>query len=336
VLRAPGATDYLDVGLANGVDHVYRLQYLLQSGALSPYSETIATPGPLRPWVSDFSSARLLRITADARVAVPEPTSPLQSPSDIAADTPRGRIWIADTFAGQVIGYAPATGVEIRLGGLQDPQAIAVDPDSGSVWVCDGSLNQVLKYDPAVPGGPVAFRPNVANPLGLALDVVDGSVWVCERNGDKLRHLDAFAQPIAAADVAAPSRVAVDSLTRSAWVTSFTSRQVVRVMADAQPRDTLGGFSGPIGISIDARRGRIWIADAAANRIVVLDRAGNELFRVPNLSEVREIAIDLATGEAWATCPGEGALVHVSADGVVLLSLRGMSEPYDVVIERFP
>ena len=196
-LLVPGVTGYLDPGLANGVDHAYRLQYVLQAGALSPASETIATPGPLRPWVSDFARGQLVRITADARVNTTEPTSALQSPSDLAADTPRGRIWIADTFAGRVIGYSPATGGEIDLGGLQDPQAIAVAPDNGYVWVCDGSLNQVLLFDPNAPGGAVAVR-GVTNPLSVAVDALDGSAWVCERGADRLRHLDASAQPIAA------------------------------------------------------------------------------------------------------------------------------------------
>src|SRR5207249_4952129 len=104
-------------------------------------------------------------------------------------------------------------------------------------------------------------------------------------------------------------------------------RQVTHLTAGGSIVETFGGFSGPIGISVDSRAGRIWVADAVAGAVVALDRRGNRLLRVGGLPTVREVAVDLATGDAWATVPGAGQLVVIASDGTIRSRASGLAQP---------
>ena len=66
-LLPTSASQFNDFGLINGVEHSYRLYYVLATGLAGSPAEDAATPGPLRPWVTDFSGHALLRLTPDNR-----------------------------------------------------------------------------------------------------------------------------------------------------------------------------------------------------------------------------------------------------------------------------
>jgi len=326
-LLPTSTTSIGDFGLLNGVDHHYRLYFVFLSGTSGPPAEDVATPGPLRPWVADGGLGSLVRLTADGRHVAFEQTG-FPGPSGVAVDMAGGLVWLTDPFAHIVTIYDPSTGNQIVIGSsLVSPGAVAIDPADRTAWVCDAGINQVLHFTPS--GGPAipAQLTSIDDPLDVAVDPTDRSVWVCERGADHVRHYSATGVLSATATVTAPSRVAVDSLTHEAWVTSFDGRNVVRLSPAAVPLNTVGGFSGPIGIAVDARRGRIWVADALGDRLVALRRDGSVEFRVAGLSEVRAIALDLASGEAWCTTPGSGRVARVSAAGVVLQNAGGLGAP---------
>ena len=92
-------------------------------------------------------------------------------------------------------------------------------------------------------------------------------------------------------------------------------------------------LADPIGIAVDSRRGRIWVADPSADVLVALHLDGSVEHRLRGLPEVREVAVDLATGEAWATVPGARAVVRVSSAGTILRELFGFDEPEDIALD---
>jgi DNA-binding beta-propeller fold protein YncE len=167
----------------------------------------------------------------------------------------------------------------------------------------------------------------------VAFDPIDGSAWACERTGDDVRHVNYAGAASGSATTPQPSRVAVDSVTRRIWVTSFTDRSVRVFGSNGFPADTIPGLGGPIGIAIDSRAGRIWVADAGADRVLVYDRSGNELFRV-GLLEPLEIALDATSGEAWVVLSTAGQVARIASDGRVLVRAGGLIQPYDIAIER--
>lgn len=319
-----------DFGLANGLKHYYRLYYVFESGNGVLPAEDFGTPGPMRPWISDGGRGSLVRVTADGRRVAFEDAA-YSAPAGVAVDITGGRVWITDPGAAEVVVYDPSTTNRATIGPpLVSPSAVAVDPGDLSGWVCDPGLNQVLHFTPA--GNPAVPSQlfSIDNPIDVAVDPTDRSVWVCERGADHLRHYAYDGSPIGAATVIAPSRVAVDSTTREAWVTSFTRAVVVRVSGGTTfptPRDTVSGFQGPIGIAVDFRRGRIWVADALAGQVVALRRDGSVEFRVSGLSEVRSIAVDVQSGEAWCTVPGIGQVARLSPTGALIDAAGGLSRP---------
>ena len=151
---------------------------------------------------------------------------------------------------------------------------------TANVWgpiSVDEERNLVFHYTEAGGTALPAFVGPFDLPIALSLDPNDGSICVCESLGDRVRCFSSAGESRWSAMVTQPSRVAVDSSTREVWVTSFTRRNVVRLSPAGTVLDTVVGFQGPIGIAVDPRRGRIWVADACNHRIQVFDTDGKLL-----------------------------------------------------------
>jgi DNA-binding beta-propeller fold protein YncE len=324
-------TGYNDVGLANGVDHSYRLFYVFSDGLGSHPAEDVATPGSARPWVVDASRGTLNQLTPDARhIALQR--SGFSSPTTVAVDPYTGRVWMSDDLAGKVFTLDPVSGSSVTIPDFFEPGAIAVYPSDHSAWVCDERRDQVDHLTPLGDPATLPIAP-LELPLSVAVDSLDGSVMICEREGNRLRRHNSHGALTWTAVIDRPSRVAWDPVPREAWVTSFEAGKVSHVALDGQVIVTFPNFSGPIGIAVDSDRGRIWVAEALADRLTALDRDGNVEFRVEGLSEVRDVSVDPTTGEAWVVAPGTGEVVRISPTGAVLRRLGGFSLPYGVAID---
>lgn len=331
-LLPPVTTRYADVGLLNGLDHVYRLVFVFEGeGERGRSADEIATPGSARPWVTDADLGELARITPDGRhVAFALPG--LSAPNSVAADPSNGLVWVSDGLAGRVVVLNPWTGATVTIPGLVSPAALALDVAGHTAWVCDERDRTLYHFDTS--GTPVGtpIEP-IDTPIGVAIDPADRSVWVAERGASRVRHYGENHALLGSTAVDRPSRVAVDSLTRNPWVTSFASRQVFQLDPAGAVVRAIPGFQGPIGVAVDARRGRIWVADALANQVVALDRAGTVLFRSGGISEVRDVSVDPWSGEVWAVAPGTGEVVRLSPAGTILRRLGGFRQPLGVSVD---
>jgi DNA-binding beta-propeller fold protein YncE len=326
------ATSYFDFGLENGTTYRYRLYYMFNGTAGGVPAEDFGTPGPLKPYCTDLSRRTLIGATADGHHIVSE-TGGFFGPTHIAVDPSRGVVWISDTYDGEVFIIDPLSGGRTAIRGLAEPVAIALDPIDRSAWVCDQALNAVFHYDAGgLPASPPSLSP-ITTPIGVATDPTYGVLWVCERGADQVRRYTRTGALIGSTPMGAPSRVAVDSLTSDAWVTSLEGQRVVRISAATGAVVGTVSLSGPIGVAVDARRDRIWVADARAGQLVSVLRGSTIEFRVGGLVETREVAVDVATGDAWVTCPGIRALVRVSAAGAIVERLTDLSDPYGVALD---
>jgi DNA-binding beta-propeller fold protein YncE len=118
-------------------------------------------------------------------------------------------------------------------------------------------------------------------------------------------------------------------------VTSFTRGEVYRVPPSFSAiEDSVTSFSGPLGVAVDSRRGRIWIADATAGQVVGLDRTGAVQVRVLGLDEARDVAVDLDTGDVWVSVTGRGEVAHLSATGAVLTRLDAFAQPLGIAVSN--
>lgn len=324
---------YTDLSRTNDVDVTYRIHYVLGSNELSAqYSEGVATPGRIFPYVTEFANGTVARATPDARY-ISVRFGGFESPNDIAVDPATGTYWTSDTFD-NAVEIQELSGLFRRITGLGQPSALALDLTNETAWICEPTADAVSHYTRfGTLATPSRLNAVIDNPLDVAVDPINRTVWVCERNGNRIRAFQPNGQPLWATGVTAPSRVAVDSVTKAGWVTSFESRKVTAFSSAGARLDSVTSLSGPIGVEIDARRGLIWIADAVSGRIVVVNRQAEEQFVVNGLSQVREIDIDLVTGNAWATVPGLNAVAVISPQGQQLRLLTGFRNPTGVVVD---
>jgi DNA-binding beta-propeller fold protein YncE len=86
-------------------------------------------------------------------------------------------------------------------------------------------------------------------------------------------------------------------------------------------------------VAVDARRGRIWIADPTAGRVTALYRDGVEEFRVTGLPDAGELAVDPATGEAWAVLGVTGSVARISPGGAILRVQGGLRVPIAIAVD---
>lgn len=327
----PTVTRYVDVGLLNGLDHDYRLYYVLASGPGAGPAEDIATPGPQVPWVADGADAALLEVTADGRHVAASHTGFVR-PVSVAVDTVSNHVWSSDPDAAEVRVLDASTGVSLTIPVSGTPGAIATVAGDSSAWVCaeDGGL--VLHLGPE--GQRLGIWSGFALPLGIAISGFDGSLWVCEHDGNRVWRRDFDLGTSTSVTLSQPSRVAVDASTGEAWVTSFSNALVWKLSPTDTPMDTLGGFVGPVGIAVDSQRGNVWIADPAGDQVFVFDVNGTRRFTVGGLPGARSVAVDPVTGDGWVAAISSGEIIRISATGTVIRRLAGAGEPNDIAVMR--
>ena len=323
----------LDLTVSNGATYRYRLYYVIRGALANLPAEDQATPGPLRPWVADAGAGQLDQLTPDGRHVVSSATDAggLQS---LAVDPSTSRVWTSASLDGMVTVREPGGLFPVLITGLSQPFTLAVSPLDHGAWVCElgGSLAHLAPDGSRLAPGEI---PNLGLPTGVAVSPHDYSVWLCENGGNSVRHYDSSGGKNGVVPLPLPSRVAVDSVSGRALVTSFNSGRVWLLSATtAAVTDSSSAASGPIGIAVDPRRGHVWVADALGNRVLVLDSATLAvLLTVPGISEPRDVDVDLATGEAWVVARGTEEILRLSPTGQVLQRLGGFSDLAEVRLD---
>src|SRR6185369_8642348 len=127
------------------------------------------------------------------------------------------------------------------------PAALAVDPLARVTWVCDES-GKLYAFGPAGNVSGTVLEP-LELPIGIAVDVFDRSVVVAERAGGRLRRYALDHGLLSTLSIDRPSRVAIDSLDRRVWVTSFEAGTLTKIPPSFSAFEaTVPGFGGPIGV----------------------------------------------------------------------------------------
>jgi sugar lactone lactonase YvrE len=328
---SPASGVFNDLTVTNGVTYEYRLYFVFSDGPGNEPAEDRATPGPIRPWVTEFNGHSVTRITPDGRHVTARSTG-FTSANDVAVDRNTGIVWVSDTFAGIVQVFDPGQGTFVNISGLSEPGDLVLDLSDETGWICDpgsGLVRHFTRFGTEVPSSTL---PLLDEPLGAAFEQANRILWICERGGDRVRTF-LNATPQWQVPVPKPSRVAVDSLTREGWVTSFSSGKVYKISAAGALLDSVTNLAGPIGVAVDPRRGRIWICDAASDRLIAIHRDTSPEFVVGGLQEVREVAVDLSNGDAWATVPGANSVVRIDASGQIVTQATGLNDPTSVAID---
>ena len=158
---------------------------------------------------------------------------------------------------------------------------------------------------------------------------------MCEFTGNRVRHFASDGTAIATTSLSGPARVAVDSVNHVAWVSSPDRGLVTLLGADGRHLDSLSVARTPLGVTIDCDHDRVWIADVNSNRVIVVTLSTRATERViTGLTAPRDIAIDRVSGEAWVVASGDRAIDRLSATGVELERVGGLTSPAEVRFDR--
>ena len=223
-------------------------------------------------------------VRGQAAREIPGPLLSYPTGLALAAD---GTVWIASTYADQLVRVNPADGSRrtIQLAQRTHPIGLQVDA-RGAVWYAASGLGLVGRVAP------------------------DG------------RTVHEFALPAmqsARAAIPSPWALALDAGSRQVWFTVPSDGLVARVGQDAQPvkrgfvvTETRldGPASRPEGIAVDAR-GVVWVAELGADRLASIDAQGTvSRLDLPPGSRPRGLAV-APDGTIWATLFGSGRLLAV-------------------------
>ncbi len=326
----PLSTTFLDTNVSNDRRYDYRLSYIFDGEISAVAAEDFATPGRLRPWVSDAGASEVLLLSADGRRVVFAERG-FSSPVPLAVDPADGRVWVGDNYTGEVT--LLLFGTRVRITSFLRPIAIALDPRDGSAWVCDENLGEVGHYTrDGVRATPPRIGP-FSLPIASAIDPVDGTIWVCDNGARQVQVFNADGTRRRTIDTPRPSRIAIHPVTRDAWVTSFEQGVVLRLPYDGLGFEQFDGFRGPIGIAVDGARNRVWVAEAVAGRVLALDTDGTIERAVTGYPEAREIAVDPHTGNAWVVVARTRRIAVVTPEGAEIGAVEGLAGPLGIALD---
>jgi DNA-binding beta-propeller fold protein YncE len=165
---------------------------------------------------------------------------------------------------------------------------------------------------PAVPARPhvvVAF-PAGSRPSGVA--VADGSVWVGHRTLAEVWRLDPVTGRVQARiPTGEQSPSLVTSVGGQVWAAAQSSGDSTVLRIDpASNAVTASRPVGAIASAIAAGDGRVWVASATGNEVIVLSASGDELARVPVPGGPSAIGLD--RGGAWVVSGLDGRLTRIT------------------------
>lgn len=328
----PTSSSYIDGGVLNGERVRYRLYYVLHGATENLPAEDEATPGALRPWVVEVGGSHLTRLTPDGRDVLFR-SSGLGQVQSLAVSPATGAVWCSASYDGRLSWCDPGGNPQLQLTGLHQPFSIALSPQDGSAWVCELSGQVAHIGSDGIARAPGTIAP-LDDPQGIAVSPRDFSVWICERLGNHVLHYGPTGTPLGTTTLPQPSRVAMDSLANLTWVASYGTGRLWILNAVGAVLDSTLQVSGPVGIAVDRARGRVWIADAVAGRLLALDPVTlDELFRVSGLPGAWDVSVDPGSGEAWVTVRGLNEVVRVGLDGTILDRCGGLSDPIEVRLD---
>ncbi len=236
-------------------------------------------------------------------------------PSVVAVDSTRNLVFVTSVRSNTIAvldGSTRAVVATITRPPGGKGVALAVDPAAGRLYDLDSALGQVLVWD-ETSHALLARWPAPPGPRGVAVDSAAGRVYVTSAAGGVGFFTvlnQATGAKITSRSVGTdPRGIAVDPTTGQAWVADAAT-QVVYVV---DPKSALEANFYPIAdgafaVAIDPRPGarRVWVAGGRGVTVVLPDR--NMIAGTAGTgAAVSSVAVDPATGFAYAVTPGAAA-----------------------------
>ena len=204
----------------------------------------------------------------------------------------------------EIIRVSDAGFLQLRLTGFVDPVALAVDPNTGNCWIADtgtGSVTQVT------PEGDVRFTvDNVGRPVALAIDPGSGECWGIDND----------------------------------------THQIFKLETDGVRTVTVTGLTNPIRLACSPVDGTCWIVDQEGQTVVLLRMSVPNGYNIKQRQDFHsaasgfvspsDVSIDVVTGNAWISDPGQNMLAKLTLDGRLIRKFTGIISPIAVLVDPEP
>ncbi|MBI4869909.1 MAG: hypothetical protein HY816_23455 [Candidatus Wallbacteria bacterium] len=212
-------------------------------------------------------------------------------------------------------------------------RSLAVDPPREALWVLERE-SQLHRVSTRAPGdyslssSPVFHTPNgsVRARGRIAVDGRDGSLVVSDQDVFISRVTNSITLPRRVSRISAgnsselfasgrgigifdtPGDVAVNAFDSSVWVANEAPAGAWVVKVDASGKEVVrvGGFKGPLALSVDPFTGALWVADTGASRVHKLTPTGVRQFDLAGFSRPGDLAV--LPGDSIKGAPFVGAL----------------------------
>jgi hypothetical protein len=202
-----------------------------------------------------------------ARVSGLNVCEEIGSPSRIAVDAGRKRVWVLETVGDRLLQYNLDGKEQLAIRDVKG-SALAVDPASGNVWVAAGigqlGKSRIEVYD----GKGKRLATHRVNAYDLAYDPKSKAMWAVEK---QLVKLSLDGKVLVRKDVASWCAVslAVNPTTGDVWAVSRLyakdrgKNALMCFDGEGKPRHTidLGDEANPFRVAVNARDGSVWVAN---------------------------------------------------------------------------
>lgn len=132
-----------------------------------PYPSRVSVDSTSREgWVTSYERGTVSRFSLDGQPL--GPISGFRSPLGVAADPRRGRVWVADPGAGQVIALTSDGSEEFRVTGLTDAGELSIDEGTGDAWVVLGYPGSLARISPT--GTVTRVLGGFQSPIAVSVD----------------------------------------------------------------------------------------------------------------------------------------------------------------------
>jgi DNA-binding beta-propeller fold protein YncE len=246
-------------------------------------------------------------------------TYPLNSPQGLALDF-KGNLYVANNSGNQVLVYDTSyqqVSSKTITHDVVNPNGLAFDP-SGNLWVVNAGNSSIVEYSPAGVVESDFYTYNGGVPYAIAVDAI-GDVWVETDYATVMVYPQGSVIPQASFSNPTDAFTGIATYQGIAVIGTNTQRQIWPIAPTlallfrssplsetgfAMAFDTAGNlYSGnidntlsvysimgtkmlvklgffPFGLAVDSTRGRIYVADANHNRIVVYSTSGTLLHTI--------------------------------------------------------
>lgn len=316
----PSARSHTDAGLENGTLYSYTIELLFREGSarLAPVE---ARPGAALVWCSDPCGFGLRRLTPDGRRALAG-TETGALVYDLDIDAAGRRVFATDLLSPGVVWVGPSDG-EGEFAALPAPGATAVSWSAAAGALAVGAFYERSVQWMTPEGlklGEIVFDAPPLFPEAVALRDA-GCTWIAltDSSGASGRvvraRIGSATVDTVTAGWARPVALADDPEGGGCWVAD-RGGSVRYVRDDLEVLETpAGAVAAAMDLCADGRGG-CWVADAAAGRLLRLDRACGETARVSGLAGVQGVTVDPVTQQLWVTFPRRGEVLLLSGGDV--------------------